>query len=537
MNSLLSKVVAGIFLLTVQIISADDFGANSSINPKTTAIEPSTQSYHSSPIDSAYFLYLTGLYEESYTIYKKIFESESSQNAQYGMINCLVALGRTDEALLISRSGNDPILRAKEAWILGIQNNRNAIENIKKRSEEQFSQIQNAVILRSAGDGFYSAGKYRSALSMYQTAQSLVFDSLTESAINTSKIAKRSAILWTGSVLGGPIIYSSNSIIGDGDAYRYTKGSFVDFSSRWDIRTKTAIEIGYNRFDASFGENRFGINRLYTSLDNTQRFPWPTNYNLHDSLSNWTSDPDGLSWYNVGNVLDTSYLNWAIDDTTWLLYKDISLLDVSSDVFDTVVRFTPESIYQNTFFTGISLLDRGYHHRTINLAGSFFRSNMNNMTQGTSIHFSLGRNLNHISVVGHGYSTITESFGVFQLSPELAITAQKFTGKLTPSYIAKLKSPNMNGIPQNQFSLETELGIKGTHSEIRTTFTVGKRALAGESSGKNLVTIVLPHRFSGSFYGAILPGTGRFSIFTLMRFENYEQLSRLIALGGVTITL
>lgn len=523
MNLRQSKVLWGVLLIC------------SALWGEPNAMQASALSDFNSELLQAYNTYTTGLFTESFNTYKTLYSKSSRPDALYGMINSLVMLQRYNEALALCSTNKDPILTAKKAWILGLSDRSREAKSILSTPDISLSSPEKAMILRSGADGFYSAGNFKEAISWYEQAQQINDDSLTAKAIKSAESLKKQAVVQTISLMGGPIIYSNTQIFDQGDRYRYAKGSYFDLGSRWD-GAKRSIELHFNRFDASFQENRLGMNRLYTSLDNSQDFPWTTSYNLHDSLDAWNSEDSRTNWTEVAHVLDTVYLGESISDTTWLLYKDISLLNTTNSDFDTIIRYTPESIFQNALHGGITLYSKRNHPIIRTGSANIFASNMDNMNLGTSLHAYDGHLLNHITLGTHLYASFTKSVMLLQVSPELSVQVKKFSAKVIPAYAWKAKAPDALNIPGVQLSAETEVGFSGEHSILTGSIILGRRAFVGESNGQNLVTVTLPHRVSGSLYGAIMPGSGRVSIFTLLRYENYEQLSRTIALGGVAVT-
>jgi len=495
-------------------------------------------------LESAYETYLEGSFEKSYQQYADNYESTGNRDALYGMINSLVMLKRYDEALLLCHTDeHDAILLAKEVWILGLGKNRAVATTRMTTIETVVPQESRPMIFRSGGDGFYGSGEFKEAIRWYEKAQKIAFDSATQRAITAATIEKKTAVLQTVSAMGGPIIYSKGEINDQKNQYRYDHGSFLSAGTRLNVKKRFAVELEYCRFDASFGENVYGVSyesQLYKSRDSSANMPWPMLYTVQDSVDHWVNENpethkysivDSLKTYKKFNGVDTTFT-----DSIWTLYSESYISDSDTASYDDTVSFVPTSIFQNGIYAGFSVFNAFGRRLTMVTSANLWQSNMANMNRGASLGAYGGFNGNYLTIGSYLYGTFTEKVGTIQVSPDIGGTVKLFSWNVTPSSVFKTGAPVAMKIPGVQLSAEVELGVTGKHGAVSVSGVVGKRAFTAESSGKNVVTITLPHRFSGSFYGAVMPGSGRLSLFTLWRYENYEQLSRLIALGGTTFS-
>ncbi len=504
-------------------------------------------------LTGAYNAFQASSYEQSLIDYRTVYETTNSRDALYGMINSLVALSRYEEAQLLCKIDDDPILLAKAGWIYGLDNDRKRAESFLENIRRNRSDSSNAVIYRSTGFGFYEAGNYRQAIKWYDSANTFVTEPLTNELLEQAVQAKKSSVIWSGTALGGPVIYSQNEIDIMGANYTYDRGTFFDISSHWSINKNRSVEVSYARFDATF-QDRFedffyGINyesNLYYSLDSDAQWPWQTQYSVNDSITAWQNSNSDINKYSetVLNPIRDS-INGTIyaEDTVYTLYEEHYLGTSDTGTYDTIARITSDSevqsdpVYQNNFYLGYtSKFSRGKNFHW-GAAANLFTSNINGVNNGVTLYGYHGHPLRNILLNGNWYTITSDKVTMVQGSPEFIGYLGKLSLRVTPSYVWKGAAPDQFNIPGVQLSCETELKYYSDHISIGGAATVGKRAFASESAGKHTVTITLPHKFTGSFSFAVSPGDKHVTVFSIFRYENYEQMSRLIALGGITVSI
>lgn len=499
-------------------------------------------------IDQAYQEFLAGSYEKSYVTYTEVYNSTGDINALYGLINSLTYLGRYEEALNLCKERKDPIISAKELWILGIQNEKRQARKQVSLSETSLSDENRAMLYQSGGYGFSTAENYREAVRWYEKAINIKSYPATVEALNYNKKKQKEKVVWSGTVLGGPIIYSQSQINDRGSSFAYDRGSFFDIGSRWDIKKKHTIEAVYSRFDASFLENSIGVNfqsSLFYSYDNNAGWHWNTIYSVSDSISNWTSKSKNNKFIVVDTFETSSYVDTlgneqVFVDTTYHLYEEVFLGSgpgYGQGNYDTIITKTPEAIYQNNLFLGYNQWFVGGRDLHLGAAANLFNSNMSGMKSGALFYLYNSHDIGAISLSGNWYGTFTEEIAVLQASPSFTARFKKFELDLIPTYLYKVKAPDDFLMPGVQLSFKGKLSYTGESISLSGTVALGKRAFAGESHGKHLVNVTLPHKFTGSLSFAFTPGKKMVSYFINTRYENYEQMSRLIAFGGITLSL
>jgi len=500
----------------------------------------------------AYNAFQARSFEQSLIDYRSVYETTNNRDALYGVINSLVALSRYEEALLFCGVDNDPILSAKEAWIYGLQNERNSVDIFLKETQSGNSDSSNAMIYRSAGVGFFEIGNYRQAIKLHESANEFVNDPVTDELLTQAVQAKKSAVIWTGTVLGGPVVYSHSEIDAMGETYTYESGSFFDIGSQWNIKNKHSFEVIYSRFDVSFQDRLldyfYGINyesNLFYSLDSDAGWPWTPAYSVNDSLTAWQSSDTEVNKYSqtaLDSIRDSISGTVYDPDTMYTLYEEHYLGTSDTGSYDTITTVTldekvqPAPVYQNNIYLGYIRRFAGgdFHWGT---AVNILNSNIKGMESGVTLYGYHGHSLGKVLLNGNWYTTITDQITTLQVSPEFIGHFGKTSLRVTPTYVWKQTAPDKFSIPGVQLSCETELKYYSDHITIGGMATVGKRSFAVESAGKHTVTITLPHTFTGAFSFSVSPGKKRLTLFTIMRYENYEQMSRLIALGGLSVSI
>lgn len=502
----------------------------------------------SATINDAYQEFLAGSYEKSYITYTKVYNSTGDINALYGLINSLTYLGRYEEALNLCKERKDPIISAKELWILGIQNEKRMARKQVSLSEISLSDENRAMLYQSGGYGFSTAENYREAVRWYEKAINIKTYPATVEALNYNKKMQKEKVIWSGTALGGPIIYSQSQINDRGVSFAYDKGSFFDLGSRWDIKKKHTIEAVYSRFDASFQENLFGVNyvsSLFFSEDLDAGWHWNGKYSISDSLGNWTKRDNNNKYMVVDTFETSSYIDTlgneqVFVDTTYHLYEEVFLgagPGGGQGNFQKIISFTPKPIYQNNLFLGYNQWYVGGRKLHLGAAANLFNSNMSGMENGALLYLYHSHDINSISLSGNWYGTFTGDISVLQFSPAFTARLQRFELELIPTYLYKVKAPDDFLMPGVQLSCKGKLSYTGETVSIAGSAVIGKRAFAGESHGKHLVNVTLPHKFTGALSVTFTPGKKIVSYFINSRYENYEQMSRLIAFGGITLSL
>ncbi len=499
----------------------------------------------------AYNAYRAGSYEQSLTDYKQVYESTNNRDALYGVINSLVALAQYDEALTFCKTDTDPILQAKELWIYGLQNDRRSAQSFSEM-EHSHSDSSNAMICRSAGIGFAENGNYREAIKWYESANRFVSEPFTDELLEYAIQAKKDAVIWSGTVLGGPIVYSQDEINDMGLTYSYDKGSFFDIGSHWNIKNKHSFELIYSRFNASFQggftDYFYGINyesSLYHSLDDDAGWEWTTEYSVNDSLTAWqnsNSESNKYAQTTLDSIRDTVTGTVYDPDTLFSLYEEHYLGTSDTGIYDTITSITtedekPSPLYQNNLYLGYVRNFAGGRNFHWGTAVNLLSSNIYGMKSGATLYGYHGHPIRKVELNGHWYATITDEISMLQLSPEFLGHFGKLSLRVTPAYAWKRDAPDIFNIPGIQLSCESELKFHTNSVTVGGMATVGKRAFVAEKAAKHTVTITLPHTFTGSLSLAVHPGRQRVTVFTVLRYENYEQLSRLIALGGLTVSI
>ncbi len=506
-------------------------------------------------VTEAYSLFLQGAFKESLAAYKEIYKESGSSDAFYGMINSLTYLERYEEALFLCRTGSDPVLSAKEIWILGIQNKKKNAEKSVKKHQKSFNKDEMATIYQSGGFGFSKAGKYREAVKWFDSSLKMKEDKLTREALLYNRDAAKNRVIWSGTLLTGIISYSDNAINENGSSYTYDKGSFTDIGSRWDIKKKHTFEIIWSRFDASFKNSMtytdyyYGINydsTLYHSLDSDARWPWNGSYSLYDSLDSWlNSDAEHNRYVKtpLDSIRDSITGAKYHKDTAYSLYEEYYLGSENEGDFDSVVTVKSESVnrpsavYQNNLY--LAYTNWYVRDRKLNLgfAVNLLQSNMQNMNNGITLYGFHDHIIRKVTLSGNWYTTHTEEISVLQASPTFSTHFGKFTLDLTPTYLFKSKAPEELQIPGVQLSLESQLKYTNDLISLDGKFSFGKRTFLSESKGKHLINVILQHQYSGSLLFSLTPGKKYVTFFSMMRFEKYKQMNRLIALGGLTVSI
>ncbi len=504
-------------------------------------------------IANAYRAYVAGSYEKSLSEYREVYELGKTNDALYGIINSLVALEQYDEALALSEGRGNEIFTAKKVWILGLLNEKKAAR--KTMESLPFSRVHSQMIFSSGGYGFQSAGNYSEAVKWFEHAHVIDSTKTTSYNLNTALKQKKDRVIFTSTALGGLISYSSEPISDHSGTYSYSKGQFFELGAQWDVAKKHSLELSYSRFDASFNEsyqfwsNQYGINyesTLYHSLDSDQGWNWDTPYSVNDSLLSWTendSEHNKYSQETLNSIVDSVTSEEFGTDTAYYLYEEFLLDSSSVETFDEVVavkdssKFTPSGIWQNSLYLGYSHWFVGA--RNVHLGGGalLFNSNMYGMKKGSTLYFYDSHLFRKMTITGHWYGTATEGVTVLQSTPEVRFQGEKFGVSLLPTFVYRLSSFDDLGIEQSQLSMKCKLSYSTPKLTMGTSATLGKRVFVAESGARNLVTVSLPHRFTGTANISIRPGAKRVSIFTLLRYENYEQMSRLVTLAGLSLSL
>ncbi len=517
------------------------------------AIMVSAHSICAASIENAYRSYLAGSYEKSLIEYREVYNLVKTNDALYGIINSLVALKQYDEALALSEGEGNAILTAKKVWILGLINNKKTARKVVESLP--YSRANNQMIFSSGGYGFQNVENYSEAVKWFEYAHSIDSNKITSYNLSTALKQKQDRVIWTGTALAGSIIYSSDPITDHSGTYSYSGGTFFEIGSRWDISKKHSFEMSYSRFDASFNESfefgdyRYGINyesTLYHSLDSDQGWSWETPYSVSDSLSSWLGNNSEQNKYSqeiLEPIVDSVTEEEFDADTAYYLYEEVLLDSSNTETYDEIVtvkdssQFTPNGICQNSLYVGYSQWYVGARNFHLGGALSLFNSNMYGMKKGGTFYLFDSHIFRKMIISGHWYGTFTEGGTVLQSTPEVRFQGEKVGVSLLPTYVYRLNSFEELGIEQSQFSMKFQLSYSTEKVTVGTSGTLGKRVFVAESGARNLVTVGLPHKFTGTANISVRPSAKRVTIFTLLRYENYEQMSRLVALAGLALSL
>ena len=418
----------------------------------------------------AYQQYNRGYYAEALQSYLEVDARAPSDDAQYGVINSYVGVEKYKEALAVAKAGEGEIFRAKEVWVLGILNKKSAARNLRESNGRDLNSENRAVFLRSGGWGFYKGGNYREALQWFGAANDLVESEIITAAIQEATIAEQNRVLWSATVLGGPIVYEQTLINDSNGVYQYKSGNYFSFASQWDIGYTQTIELSYSRFNAYFQ---------------------PMIYR----------DPAFPSW-------------------------------------DMTITADPK--YQNTLYGGYSY--KGVGGRPFDLGGAVIltSSNIPGIEKTTTAYVGHINHIKKMHIGAHWYGTLGnggDSLQVGQVTPDIGVSIGPVVISLLPTALWTPKSAGKQVVSGMQYSFKTKIDVATEHTTNQITATWGDRVYASESGGRNMVTIIDKHHFTGTYTLSVNPKHKALSLFTLLRYENYSNMSRLIALFGVTVSL